>query len=49
MTVILICACSMSALFGIVMYAMCAAAAEADRREEELFAEWQKKHEDGDS
>ena len=49
MTVILICAFSVSALFGFVMYAMCAAVAEADRREEELFAEWQKKHEEGDS
>ena len=49
MTIILICAIPVTALFGFVMYAMCAAAAEADRREEELFAEWQKKHEDGDS
>ena len=49
MTVILICAFSVSALFGFVMYAMCAAAADADRRDAELFAEWQKKREDGDS
>ena len=49
MKVILICAFSVSALFGFVMYAMCAIAADADRREEELFAEWQKKREEGDS
>ncbi|MBR3586414.1 MAG: hypothetical protein IKO00_10360 [Oscillospiraceae bacterium] len=49
MMVILICAIAVSALCGFMLYAMCAAAAEADRREAEFFAESQKKREEGDT
>ena len=49
MTVFLIIAIPAAALFGLMMWALCAAASEADRREEELFEDWQREHKEGDA
>ena len=49
MTIILICAIPVTALFGLFMYALCAAASEADRWEEEHWTEWQQEQKERDS
>ncbi len=48
MTVFHIYAVPASILLALVMYALCAAASEADRQEEMIFDEWECEHEERD-
>lgn len=44
MTIFLICLIPTAAALGFMTFALCYSAAEADRREEALFARWQDEH-----
>ena len=49
MTVFLICMLPVSAFFGFMMCAICVAAADADRRYDQCFDEWQREQKEGDA